>query len=49
MGETRHPQDAGTREAQREMHQVANSGQRTASLITFLRVGISAKKKWRWS
>ena len=42
---SRHLQHAGTCEVQREIHQVANSGQRTANLTTFLRVRISKKKK----
>ena len=42
---SRHLQHVGTCEVQREMHQVANSGQRTANLTTFLRVAISKKKK----
>ena len=33
----RHLQHAGTCEVQREMHQAANSAQRTANLTTFLR------------
>ena len=45
QGPPRHLQHAGICEVQREMHQVANSGQRTANLTTFLRVGISKKKK----
>ena len=44
-GSTRHLQHAGTCEVQREMHQVANSGQRTTNLTTILKVGISKKKK----
>ena len=41
----RHLQHARTCEVQREMHQVTNSGQCTANLTAFLKVGISKKKK----